>query len=55
MLIKTNAYLKWGGYAEFGGFPPTDMATPLIRLLTPQSKHWEDLPDKPRRAVKVEV
>lgn len=55
MLIKTNAYLKWGGYSEFGGFPPTDMATPLIRLLTPQSKHWEDLPDKPRQAVKVEV
>jgi len=55
MLIKTNAYLKWGGYSEFGGFPPTDMATPLIRLLTPYSKHWEDLPDKPRQAVKVEV
>ncbi|MBA7568411.1 hypothetical protein ES708_10132 [subsurface metagenome] len=55
MLIKTNAYLKWGGYSEFGGFPPTDMATPLIRLLTPYSKHWEDLPDRPRRAVKVEV
>ena len=55
MLIKSNAYLKWGGYAEFGGFPPTDMATPLIRLLTPKSKHWEDLPDKPRQGVKVEV
>lgn len=55
MLIKTNAYLKWGGYSEFGGFPPTDMATPLIKLLTPKSKHWEDLPDKPRIAVKVEV
>jgi len=55
MLIKTNAYLKWGGYSEFGGFPPTDMATPLIRLLTPYSKHWEDLPDKPRQTVKVEV
>ncbi len=55
MLVKTNAYLKWGGYSEFGGFPPTDMATPLIRLLTPKSKHWEDLPDKPHQAVKVEV
>jgi len=55
MLINTNAYLKWGGYSEFLGFPPTDLATPLIRLLTPKSKHWEDLPDKPRRAVKVEV
>lgn len=55
MLIKTNAYLRWGGYAEFGGFPPTDLATPLIRLLTPKSKHWDDLPDKPKQAVKVEV
>lgn len=55
MLIKTNAYLKWGGYSEFLGFPPVDMATPLIKLLTPYSKHWDDLPDKPRRAVKVVV
>lgn len=55
MLIKTNAYLKWGGYAEFGGFPPTDMATPLIKLLSPKSHYWEGLPDKPRQAVKVEV
>lgn len=55
MLIKSNAYLKWGGYSEFGGFPPTDLATPLIRLLIPKSKHWEDLPGKPRQAVKVEV
>jgi len=55
MLVKTNAYLKWGGYAEFLGFPPTDLATPLIRLLTPKSKHWENLPGRPRKAVKVEV
>ncbi len=55
MLVKTNAYLKWGGYAEFGGFPPTDMATPLIKLLTPKSAYWSELPDKPRHAVKVIV
>lgn len=55
MLIKTNAYLKWGGYAEFGGFPPSDMATPLIKLLTPGSAFWNDLPDKPKQAVKVIV
>ena len=55
MLIKTNAYLKWGGYAEFGGFPPTDMTTPLIRLLTPKAKHWEELPDKPHQGIRVEV
>jgi len=55
MLIKTNAYLKWGGYSEFGGFPPTDMATPLIKFLTPNTPYWEELPDKPRQAIKVIV
>ena len=55
MLIKTNAYLKWGGYAESGGFPPSDMATPLVKLLTPKSAFWNDLPGKPRQAVKVVV
>jgi len=33
MEIKTNAYLKWGDYAEMGGFPPTDLYTPIIKLL----------------------
>jgi len=55
MLIKTNAYLKWGGYAELGGFPPSDLTTPLIKLLTPKSKFWEGLPNKPEKAVKVIV
>lgn len=55
MLVKTNAYLKWGGYSEFGGFPPVDMTTPLIKLLTPKSQAWEDLPDRPKQAVKVTV
>ncbi len=55
MLVKTNAYLKWGGYAEFGGFPPTDMATPLVKLLTPKSKYWGELPDEPKQAIKVIV
>lgn len=55
MLIKTNAYLKWGGYSEFLGFPPVDMATPLIRLLTPHSERWNDLPNRAKQAVKVEV
>ena len=32
MLIKTNAYLKWGGYSEFLGFPPVDLETPIIKL-----------------------
>jgi len=55
MLVKTNAYLRWGGYSEIGGFPPTDMATPLIMLLTPRSEQWNELPDKPRQAVKVVI
>jgi hypothetical protein len=55
MLIKTNAYLKWGGYAEQGGFPPSDLTTPIIQLLTPESKLWGIYPDKPRQAVKVTV
>ncbi len=32
MLVKSNAYLKWGGYSEQGGFPPTDLTTPVIIL-----------------------
>ena len=32
MLIKSNAYLKWGGYAEQGGFPPSDLSCPVIKL-----------------------
>lgn len=55
MLVKTNAYLKWGGYSEIGGFPPSDLRTPIISLLTPQSKIWDMYPDKPRQAVKVSV
>jgi hypothetical protein len=55
MLVKTNAYLKWGGYSEFGGFSPTDLATPLIKFLTPNSPYWEELPDRPRQAIKVIV
>ena len=32
MLVKSNAYLKWGGYSENLGFPPTDLETPIIKL-----------------------
>jgi hypothetical protein len=55
MLIKTNAYLKWGNYAEMGGFSPTDLVTPVIMLLTPSSDYWAMIPDKPQKAVKVIV
>lgn len=55
MLVKTNAYLKWGGYSEFYGFPPTDLYTPIIWLLTPQSDYWNLFPEKPTRTVRVMV
>ena len=32
MLIKSGAFLKWGGYSERGGFPPTDLSNPIIKL-----------------------
>ncbi len=53
MLVKTNAYLKWGGYSEQGGFPPVDLSTPIIKLLTPKSEFWQSVPDKPEQAVRV--
>lgn len=31
-FVKSNAYLKWGGYARSQGFPPVDMITPVIWL-----------------------
>lgn len=55
MLVKTSAYLKWGGYSEMFGFPPSDLATPVIMLLTPKSKSWDILPEKKHQAVKVIV
>lgn len=32
MLIKSNAYLKWGSYSEQGGFPPVDLEPVVIYL-----------------------
>ncbi len=32
LLIKSNAYVKWGGYAEKGGFSPSDLTTPIIYM-----------------------
>jgi len=55
MVVKTNAYVKFGGYAEMGGFPPSDLATPVISLLTPLSNQWAMYPDKPCQAVKVSI
>ncbi len=32
-LVKTNAFLMWGDYAEMGGFPPTSLETPYVKLV----------------------
>jgi len=45
MLVKSNAFLKWGGYSEMGGFPPVDLECPIIKL-----KHRQGRP-----FIKVEV
>lgn len=29
-LVKSNAFLKWGGYSEMGGFPPVSLEPPEI-------------------------
>ncbi len=33
MLVKSNAFLKWGGYSEAGGYPPSDLSTVIITLV----------------------
>jgi len=32
MLVKSGAFLKWGGYGEMGGFPPVDLEKVTIKL-----------------------
>jgi len=32
MLVKSNAFLKWGNYSESGGFPPSDLEPVVINL-----------------------
>ena len=55
MLVKTNAFVKFGGYAEMGGFSPSDLSTPIINLLTPDSPLWKECADKPEQGVKILV
>jgi len=55
MLVKSNAYLKWGGYAQRLGFPPSDLTSPLIVFLTPKSPMWSMFPERPKQAIKVIV
>uniref|UniRef100_A0A6M3LTC5 Putative DNA repair exonuclease n=1 Tax=viral metagenome TaxID=1070528 RepID=A0A6M3LTC5_9ZZZZ len=33
MLIKTQAYQKWGGYSESKGFAPVNLVAPVIKLM----------------------
>jgi hypothetical protein len=54
-FVKTNAYIKWGDYSEMFGFPPVDLCTPIIFLLTPYSDLWSLFPDKPCKDVRVMV
>lgn len=51
--IKSNAYLKWGGYARSGGFPPSDLVTPTV-WLGGQVKPWPGV-KPPRMNLKPEV
>ena len=55
MIVKTNSFMKWGGYAEVGGFPPSDLSTPVINLLSPLSPEWDNYPEKAHQAVKISV
>jgi hypothetical protein len=32
LVVKTNAYLKWGGYSERHGFTPVDLECPVVIL-----------------------
>lgn len=32
ILVKTNAFIKYGGYGEAGGFPPVCLETPIIKF-----------------------
>jgi len=54
MLIKTNAYLMWGGYARRKGFPPTDLVTPTI-WLAGEEKPWPNAIKDDRPEVRIIV
>jgi hypothetical protein len=47
MLVKTNAYIKYGSYSRFMGYPPTDLTTPII-FLAGEEKPWPN-PKHPKR------
>ena len=33
MLVKTNAYIKWGGHGEINGFAPVSLIAPKVRFM----------------------
>lgn len=33
MLVKCNSFLKWGNYSESGGYSPSDLETPIVKLM----------------------
>ena len=43
ILVKTNAFCKWGGYGERGGFAPSDLSTPCAILKGTNNKKIEVL------------
>ncbi len=53
-LVKTNAYLKWGGYSRKLGFPPVDLITPTI-WLAGTHKPWPHAEKNRRPEVRVIV
>lgn len=32
LLVKSNSYIKWGGYSEKLGYSPSDLTTPIIYM-----------------------
>ncbi len=39
MLIKSGAFIKWGGYSEMLGFPPVDLNVPIIKFSGENKPH----------------
>ena len=52
ILVKTNAYLKWGGWAEMKGFGPVDLETPIIQFAGNDCSDWEFPPNKGEKKVR---
>lgn len=53
-LVKTNAFLKWGGYARSKGFGPVSLDTPIV-LFSGEEKPWPHLDDSMRNRPQIKV